>query len=84
MARALVKRELESLRFVVSLDENDFGGLCPRIGLEAKGVVHSDGRVDATVLIDDCAVVMPRPRPHKGAQTAAAISRACARDRHMV
>ena len=79
VARALAKDEFKSFRFVVSLEEDDFGGLCPRIGLEAKGLVHSDGCVAAIVPTNDCDVVLPPPRPSNGAQTAAGQQQSAAR-----
>ena len=60
-------------RLVIQFEEDDFGGLCPRIGLETKGLVHSDGRAVVTVRNDDCVVVLPPPR-HKESSTVAAAT----------
>ena len=49
-------------RVVIQFEKDDFGGLCPRIGLETKGLVHFGGRAAVTVQKDDCVVVLPPPR----------------------
>ena len=58
-------------RLVIRFEEDDFGGLCPRIGLKTEGLVHSDGRAAVTVRNNDCVVVLPPPR-YEGRPTAAA------------
>ena len=37
---------------VIQCVEDDFGGLCPRIGLETKGLVHYGGRAAVSVQTD--------------------------------
>jgi hypothetical protein len=49
-------------RIVIWFKEDDFGVLCPQIGLENKHLVHSDGRTAAIVPKDDCVVAFSLPR----------------------
>jgi hypothetical protein len=48
-------------RLVIQCVEDDFGGLCPRIGLETKGLVHYGGRAAVSVQTDYGVVVLPPP-----------------------
>jgi len=61
-------------RLVIRFEEDDFGGLCPRIGLKTEELVHSDGRAAVTVRNNDCVVVLPPPR-YEGRPTATAAGR---------
>ena len=48
-------------RLVIQCVEDDFGGLCPHIGLETKGLVHYGGRAAVSVQTDYGVVVLPPP-----------------------
>ena len=48
-------------RLVIQCVEDDFGGLCPHIGLETKGLVHYGGRAAVSVQTDHGVVVLPPP-----------------------
>ena len=48
-------------RLVIQCVEDDFGGLCPHIGLETTGLVHYGGRAAVSVQTDHGVVVLPPP-----------------------
>ena len=68
-------------KFVIPFEKDDFGGLCPRMGLETKGLVHFGGRAAVTVQKDDRVVVLPPPHEETAAATTGGQQQSAARTR---